>query len=158
MMTDTSVPTLPWFIRPRAIRFRDCDPAGILFYPHGFAIANDHVEDWFADALSDDFRTMQLADGRGVPTVAISAQFLRPCRIGDVLTLRMGVRRLGRSSVSVEIEALLDGEPHFTVAATLVHSDKRAEPMRAIPWAAAVRDKMTAFQLPDSHPAVLVGD
>jgi DNA-binding MarR family transcriptional regulator len=34
------------FRRPRLIRFSDCDPAGIVFYPQYFVMLNGLVEDW----------------------------------------------------------------------------------------------------------------
>jgi 4-hydroxybenzoyl-CoA thioesterase len=35
------------FARERIIRFSDCDPAGIVFYPQYFVMFNGLVEDWW---------------------------------------------------------------------------------------------------------------
>ena len=35
-----------YFERERLVRFSDCDPAGIVFYPQYFVMFNGLVEDW----------------------------------------------------------------------------------------------------------------
>ncbi|HEY1393321.1 MAG TPA: acyl-CoA thioesterase, partial [Methylibium sp.] len=37
------------FWRERQIRFSDCDPAGIVFYPQYFVMFNGLVEDWVGE-------------------------------------------------------------------------------------------------------------
>jgi 4-hydroxybenzoyl-CoA thioesterase len=48
------------FRRPRLIRFSDCDPAGIVFYPQYFVMLNGLVEDWVNEGLG-----AQLSRARG---------------------------------------------------------------------------------------------
>ena len=43
------------FERRRRIRFGQCDPAGIVFYPQYFVLFNALVEDWVSDALGSPY-------------------------------------------------------------------------------------------------------
>ena len=46
------------FRRERLIRFSDCDPAGIVFYPQYFVMFNGLVEDWVNDGLGIGYRQL----------------------------------------------------------------------------------------------------
>lgn len=39
------------FSRPHRIRFSECDPAGIVFYPQYFVLFNDLLEAWVDQLL-----------------------------------------------------------------------------------------------------------
>ncbi|MEP6869978.1 MAG: acyl-CoA thioesterase, partial [Novosphingobium sp.] len=84
------------------IRFAHVDGAGIVFYPRYFEILNAAVEDWFAEALGADFRSMHHERGIGVPTVQLNAEFLAPSLLGDELAVRITPRHVGRSSCTYE--------------------------------------------------------
>ncbi len=69
-------PTL--FRRERLIRFSDCDPAGIVFYPQYFVMFNGLVEDWVtddADGLGIGYRALVIERRIGLPTVRVEAEF-----------------------------------------------------------------------------------
>ncbi|TQV68121.1 acyl-CoA thioesterase [Exilibacterium tricleocarpae] len=87
------------------VRFADCDPAGIVFYPRYFEMINGVVEDWLAQALDWSFPHMLGERNEGLPTVNIECQFIRTCRMGDVLDFELSVAALGKSSCTVNIAA-----------------------------------------------------
>ncbi|MEM1274136.1 MAG: thioesterase family protein [Pseudomonadota bacterium] len=120
------------FTRSETILFRHCDPAGIVFFPRFFEMANDTVEAYFA-ALGHDFAGLHNANA--VPTAAISATFHAPARLGDVLTLALTLIKLGRTSLAYRIASAA-----FTVEATLVHTD---DTLRPTPWPDALRAKLS---------------
>ena len=60
------------FRRERVIRFSDCDPAGIVFYPQYFVMFNGLVEDWFGDALEIGYDGLVLKRRIGLPTVPVA--------------------------------------------------------------------------------------
>ena len=43
------------FISQVEVRFRHCDPAGIVFYPRYFEMINDFVEEWFDKGMGLPF-------------------------------------------------------------------------------------------------------
>jgi 4-hydroxybenzoyl-CoA thioesterase len=51
------------------IRFSDCDPAGIVFYPQYFVMFNGLVEDWFDDGLQIGYERLVAQRRIGLPTV-----------------------------------------------------------------------------------------
>ena len=127
------------FETTQKVLFRHCDPAGIVFFPRAFEMANDCVEAFFADALDWPFET--LLTKAGVPTAAISTTFRAPSRHGDVLTLRLAVTRVGATSLGYAMEATCGGQARFATEATIVHVDADGRPAR---WPDAVRARLTA--------------
>lgn len=123
--------------RSLQVRFKDCDPAGIVFYPRYFEMINDTVEDFFGDVLGYPFHTMH--PKTGVPTVKIETEFLSPSRHGDDLTITLTVVKLGRTSLSYEQVARSGGDIRFKAHATLVHVDAVGRPS---PWPDAIRNKI----------------
>src|SRR5262245_6720012 len=62
---------LPFRAR-RLVRFADCDPAGIVYFPRYFDFFHAAVEDWFREGLELDYWGM-LRDRRlGLPAVHTS--------------------------------------------------------------------------------------
>ena len=43
------------FVSQVEVRFRHCDPAGIVFYPRYFEMINDFVEEWFDKGMGLPF-------------------------------------------------------------------------------------------------------
>ncbi len=95
------------------VRFADCDPARIVFYPRFFELFDRATEELFG---SIGFRWAEKFGGdglRGLPLVDASAKFLAPSRFGDTLEIeswidewrgkvfivRHDVRNGGRTSV-----------------------------------------------------------
>nr|WP_067298846.1 hotdog domain-containing protein [Marinobacterium profundum] len=97
------------FQKEEVIRFRHCDPAGIVFYPRYLEILNDTVEDWF-QAMGFAFRDMQARFGAGVPTVNLNITFSKPCRQSDRLRLLLSCLRVGDSSFEIKISGWCAGE------------------------------------------------
>ncbi|MEM9196396.1 MAG: thioesterase family protein [Pseudomonadota bacterium] len=125
----------------RPVRFGDCDPAGIVFYPRYFEMINAVVEDWFAH-LGHDFRQIIQHDGNGVPTVTISAEFPAASRMGEVLEFSLRPVRIGGASLELLIEAVCGGELRLTARPVLVWIDGAA--MKARPWPEALRRQIAA--------------
>ena len=95
------------FTKQEKIRFKHVDYAGIVFYPRFLEMLNDLVEDWFEEALDRPFSKMHdTRQGRtgqsqtnGIPTVDLKVQFKQPARLGEVLTKKLWVIKLGGASV-----------------------------------------------------------
>ncbi len=103
------------------VRFQHTDPAGIVFYPRYFEMINQVVEDWFAEALGVDFRTLHSQHLCGVPTVRLESDFKRPSRLGEVLTFSLGVETLGKSSFTLDLCASCQGEERLRAKAVLAY-------------------------------------
>lgn len=130
------------------VRFKDCDAAGIVFFPRYFEMLNDLVEDWFREALDWPFERMHGADRAGVPTADLQCRFVAPSRMGEVLTRELAVTRLGSSSCVLRVRfvgARDDRRADLRVEFTqrLVCVDTRRIAPR--PFPAPVREAMARF-------------
>ena len=136
------------FVRARVVRFSECDPAGIVFYPRYFEMMNDLVEDWFADALDVNFKVLINVRGLGIPMARIETEFFKPCMLGDNITLSLRVLRMGLSSVRAEILGAAAGETHFRAEILLVCVTLADKKSIEIP--ADMRERMGKFLVPAS--------
>ena len=89
------------FQRARMIRFSDCDPAGIVFYPQYFVMLNGLVEDWVSERLGIGYHALIAERRIGLPTVRLEADFRAVSRMGDQVVLGLAVERLGSRSMTL---------------------------------------------------------
>lgn len=104
----------PVFERDVLVRFGHCDPAGIVFFPRYFELLNALVEDWFNDGLGVNYAELIGQRRIGLPSVQLQTRFERVSRHGDVLTQRLWIERVGRSSLTLRIS--FDGPDGTRVA------------------------------------------
>lgn len=88
---------------PRRIRFSDCDPAGIVFYPQYFVMFNGLMEDWVDGPLGIGFAELVSRRRIGLPTVRLEADFRAVSRFGDDVVLSLGLERLGGRSLTLAL-------------------------------------------------------
>ena len=91
------------FRAPFRIRFGDCDPAGIVFFPNWFVLANAAIEDLFRERLGIDFHDLHGRRGIGTGFVHAAATFMRPGLMGDAVALTPLVRRVGGASYALDL-------------------------------------------------------
>ncbi len=92
------------FSRERLIRFSDCDPAGIVFYPQYFVMLNGLIEDWFNEQLGIVYADL-ISDRRiGLPTVRLEADFKAVSRLGDRVRLDLLVEKIGGASLTLQLQ------------------------------------------------------
>jgi len=85
----------------RAIRFSDCDPSGIAYFPAYVNMLVGVVED-FCAAIGAPWRDLIPIRRIGLPTVQLDVTFSAPGMLGDVLDWEVRVLKIGRSSVTLE--------------------------------------------------------
>jgi 4-hydroxybenzoyl-CoA thioesterase len=86
-----------YFIKQEKIKFKHVDYAGIVFYPRFLEMLNDLVEDWFEEALDRPFSKMH--ETNGIPTVDLKVQFKKAGRLGEILTKKLWIKKLGGASI-----------------------------------------------------------
>ncbi|HTQ84365.1 MAG TPA: acyl-CoA thioesterase [Pseudolabrys sp.] len=92
------------------IRWGDCDPAGIIFYPRYFEIFDAATAALFERALGiTKFEMFKAYEFAGWPLVHTHARFLKPTRFGDDVAVDTGIA-FGRSSFDIEHRLSLNGE------------------------------------------------
>ncbi|MBO6562119.1 MAG: acyl-CoA thioesterase [Nisaea sp.] len=134
---------MPAFHMQQDVRFQHCDPAAMVFYPRYFEMINLTIEEWFRSGLGWDFHRMHEIDDRGIPTARIEVEFKAPSRLGDVLDWSLTVKRIGTSSLDLEIAATCDGEARLVCRSTLVQFVKSTG--RPVAWTDGLKEKMADF-------------
>jgi 4-hydroxybenzoyl-CoA thioesterase len=140
-----SLPQTETYRKQVLVRFADCDPAGIVFYPRYLEMFNNLVEDWCEHELHFSFTEIVTTRGWGLPTVHLEIDFVAPSIFGEVLSGTLSVRSIGTSSMNLDI--LLqgaDGQDRVRGKVTLVLIDRRVHRAIAIPD--ELRARISAFQ------------
>jgi YbgC/YbaW family acyl-CoA thioester hydrolase len=87
------------------VRFGDCDPAGIVYYPVLYHYCHVAFEEAWREAIGIPYP--ELVDRRrlGFPTVHVETDFRAPARYGDRLALDVAVDSIGSASVAFAFDA-----------------------------------------------------
>ncbi|MDX7998030.1 acyl-CoA thioesterase [Xenorhabdus sp. Reich] len=109
------------FEQPHKIRFSECDPAGIVFYPQYFVMFNNLVEEWFDELTSVGYANYIARHRFGLPTVHLEAEFKSISKMGDEVWLKLNVERIGRKSLTLNQSCISkNGELRMKVTQTYV--------------------------------------
>lgn len=100
------------------VRFGSCDPAGIVYTPEYLNLFNGVIEDWYGDALGIPYHELVGTRKVGLGYAHVSADFAKPSRMGDVLDVAVIVREIGRTSLTLTVQAFKDNSER--VRATFV--------------------------------------
>ena len=125
----------PIFRRERVIRFSDCDPAGIVFYPQYFVMFNGLLEDWVDGPLGLGFADLVSRRRIGLPTVRLEADFRAVSRFGDDVELSLAVERLGGKSITLDLQcrAAGGGELRMAMRQVIVTTSLQTHAAIAVP-------------------------
>lgn len=137
------------FRTTRPLRFGDCDPSGIAYFPSYLNILVGVLEDYFA---SLGFSWKMLVNERriGVPTVRLDLTFTRPGFQGDDLEFETVVRGIGRSSLDLEHRISANGEVLWTARHRVVATS--LDTHQSLAWPDDVRAALTLhLETTDAH-------
>lgn len=116
------------------IRFSECDPAGIVFYPQYFVLFNDLVEAWIDSAVPMGYHGLIATRRVGMPTVHLEVDFKAISRMGDDVVLGLEVVRVGDKSYGLALSCKgVEGDVRMTVAQTIVTTSLQTHAAIPIP-------------------------
>ena len=122
------------FQRQRRIRFSDCDPAGIVFYPQYFVMFNGLIEDWVNEGLGLSYHDLIARQRVGLPTVHLEVDFRAVTRMGEQVTLALTVEKMGGRSITLAQECSgPDGVTRLQMKQVLVTTSLETHQAIAIP-------------------------
>jgi 4-hydroxybenzoyl-CoA thioesterase len=137
------------FQTTRPLRFGDCDPSGIAYFPSYLDILVGVVEEFFAP-LSAPWKTLFGERRIGTPTVRLDLTFVQPGLHGDMLEFTTEVRRVGRSSLDLEHQVSVAGKLLWTARQSLVATS--LETHKSQPWPEDLRAALTNhLETTDAH-------
>lgn len=136
---------MPCFLRTYKVRFEDCDPAGIVFYPRYILMLHRFFEDWCEQGLGFSLATLHGQHCIGFPVVKLNVLFKKPSRLEEVLQWSLQVRELGSKSLTLDIGVGCGGEERLAIEKIVVCVDLHDGDVssRAIP--AAIRAAVKEF-------------
>lgn len=130
----------PLFSRERLIRFSDCDPAGIVFYPQYFVMFNGLVEDWFNEGLGIGYQRTVIERRIGLPTVRLEADFKAVSAMGDRVILSLDIERMGGRSLTLQLRCLGKDDGSLRMAMRQVIVTTSLDTHRAVDIPADMRE------------------
>ncbi|ATG21771.1 4-hydroxybenzoyl-CoA thioesterase [Ralstonia pickettii] len=145
-------PNQTQFSRTHRIRFAECDPAGIVFYPEYFVMFNNLLEAWIDSLVPEGFAGYIGQHRYGLPTVRLEADFRAISRMGDDVMLNLEVVRLGGKSMTLALTCTgSDGEVRMSVNQVVVSTSLRTH--RAIDIPEVLRQALTAEPINETRSA-----
>lgn len=119
------------------IRWGDCDPAGIVFYPRYFEYFNACTELLFEAALGtkkrDWFQAFAII---GIPMVEVRARFLIPSSFGDDVIVESAFVKVRRASFEIRHSLMKANElavEGFETRVWAARDPERPDRIRGIP-------------------------
>jgi len=128
------------------VRFADCDPAGIVYFPRYLDMLNHMVENWFDDALDLPYAGVIGTRRIGLPTVHLEVDFTAVSRHGEILTRRLMVQKMGRTSLDLRIEFFGGEELRLRARQVLVCTS--LETHRPMPLPDDLREAIAPYAAP----------
>ncbi len=107
------------FTSTYTIRFHDTDAAGVIYFASLLRLAHTVYEE-FLEAAGLDIRRAMADNEYHIPVVHCDADYFRPIRLGDVLSVRLQLTRLGHTSFTVEYR-MMDENGKEAARAHTVH-------------------------------------
>jgi len=123
----------------RELRFGDCDPSGIAYFPSYLNILNGVVEEFWS-AVGFPWQELITVRKIGTPTVHLTCDFSRPSTFGDRLTFRLQIDRVG--SASLHLTHCVLGTDGARWRARQVVAATSLVQHRAIPWPEDIRSAL----------------
>lgn len=133
------------FRTQRPLRFGDCDPSGIAYFPAYFNLLVSIVEEFFA-SIGSPWRAMIQERRIGVPTVKLDVTFSAPSMFGDTLDWEVRVVKVGRSSLTLH-HVISRGDTRLWDA-TQVLVATTLDTHRAMAWPDDLRAMLTRHLAP----------
>jgi 4-hydroxybenzoyl-CoA thioesterase len=132
---------------PIDVRFGDCDPAGVVYFPRFFDWFHQAMESWFDQALGLPYS--EVLQRYGFPAVHTEADFIKPCSMGERIRVLLRVGKVGASSFRLDFEVMGPTDDarvrgHTVVAMIGVLADE-SDHFRPVRIPVELRDRIQSF-------------
>ncbi|HEY0378151.1 MAG TPA: thioesterase family protein [Pyrinomonadaceae bacterium] len=115
------------------VRFGDCDPAGLVYYPVIFHYCHVAMEEFFSARCGTAYDRLMRDERVGFPTVNVRAEFFAPLVYGDEAEVAVSVARVGQGSVTFVYEVKRAGGGTLCARSTQVHAAMNLDTRSAVP-------------------------
>jgi 4-hydroxybenzoyl-CoA thioesterase len=123
---------MPFSTRIR-VRFGDCDPAGLVYYPVIFHYCHVAMEEFFEERCGVAYHSLMADERIGFPTVNTQAEFFVPLVYGDEAEIEVSITRVGQSSVTFEYSIRRASDGVLCARSRNVQVSMNLDTRRAVP-------------------------
>jgi len=121
------------------VRFGDCDPAGLVYYPVLFHYCHAAMEEFFGARCGMTYARLLERERLGFPTVNVRAEFFAPLVYGDEALVEVWASAVGRTSVTFEYRLHRASDHVLCASATHVQVALSLDERRAVPLPPSLR-------------------
>lgn len=139
-------PVFPFAVQER-VRWSDCDPLGIIYYGTYVRFFEAAEHEMFRRA-GLPYEVMRVQRQVQLPRKAFTVEFHSPAEMDELLEIRVGVSRIGETSLTMRFEAhrARDLVHRASASLTVVCVDKETITKRPLPD--FVKDALRPFRVP----------
>ena len=126
-------PQFPFAVQER-VRWSDCDPLGIIYYGTYIRFFESAEHEMLRQA-GLPYEVMRVQRQVQLPRKAFQVEFHSPAQMDELLEIRVGVARIGESSITMRFEAYRAADLVHRASAqlTVVCVEKETITKRALP-------------------------
>lgn len=119
------------FTYKTTVKMHDTDAAGILFFGHQFKIIHDAYEQ-FLESVDFSFAKLLRETNFFIPIIHAEADYKSPLFVGDQLTIKGRLEKVGESSFIIDYE-IIDTHNVIVGTARTVHVATNKKTRKKIP-------------------------
>ena len=134
------------YVQKRIPKWSETDAAQIVYTVRFVDYAMDAIEGWFENVLNLGWFQMNTEMDMGTPFVKIEMEMKAPLTPHDQLESRVLVERLGRSSLTFDVQGLRNREK-VCFESRLVCAMVRKSTMQSMPVPDDLRQRVDAYML-----------
>ena len=120
---------LPVHVFPLRVYYEDTDAAGVVYYANYLKFA-ERARTELLRAHGIGNRALQEGQGLAFAVRRLSAEYLAPARLDDMLEVRTRITRLGGASIEAEQDVIREGREIARLTLTLACIARTGRPAR----------------------------
>ncbi len=144
-MTQTH-PVFPFAVQER-VRWSDCDPLGIIYYGTYVRFFEAAEHEMFRQA-GLPYEVMRVQRHVQLPRKAFAVEFHSPAEMDELMEIRVGVARIGETSITMRFEAYRARDLVHRASATLTVVCVEKETITKRPLPDFVKDALKPYRVP----------
>jgi acyl-CoA thioester hydrolase len=142
------LPAFPFAVQER-VRWSDCDPLGIIYYGTYVRFFEAAEHEMFRQA-GLPYEVMRVQRQVQLPRKAFSVEFHSPAQMDELLEIRVGVSRIGETSLTLRFEAFRAQDLAHRASATLTVVCVEKESIAKRPLPDFVKEALRPYQVPSA--------
>lgn len=141
-------PNFPFAVHER-VRWSDCDPLGIIYYGTYIRFFESAEHEMFRQA-GLPYEVMRVQRQVHLPRKAFQVEFHSPAQMDELMEIRVGVSRIGTSSITMRFEAYRAADLVHRASGrlTVVCVEQESITKRSLPD--FVKDALRSFLVPEA--------